>query len=61
MPIILADQEDCSSKPAWQNSSRDPILKKPITKKRTGRVVQSVGPEFKPSTTGKKDKLLLKV
>jgi hypothetical protein len=25
------DQEDCSSKPAWVNSTGDPILKKPIT------------------------------
>jgi hypothetical protein len=25
-------QEDCGSKPAWANSSRDPILKKPFTK-----------------------------
>jgi hypothetical protein len=27
------DQEDCSLKPGWANSSRDPISKKPITKK----------------------------
>jgi NADPH-dependent ferric siderophore reductase len=27
------DQEDCSSKPARANSSQDPILKKPFTKK----------------------------
>jgi hypothetical protein len=26
------DQEDCGSKPAWANSSQDPILKTPITK-----------------------------
>jgi hypothetical protein len=37
-PIILAaqearDQEDQSSMSAWANSSREPILKKPITKK----------------------------
>jgi hypothetical protein len=25
-------QEDCGSKPAWENSSRDPIFKKPFTK-----------------------------
>jgi hypothetical protein len=25
------DYEDHSSKPAWANSSQDPILKKPIT------------------------------
>jgi hypothetical protein len=28
------NQEDCSSKPAQANSSRDPILKKTITKKK---------------------------
>jgi hypothetical protein len=27
------EQEDCGLKPASANSSRDPILKKPITKK----------------------------
>jgi hypothetical protein len=27
------DHEDRGSKPAWANSSRDPILKKPFTKK----------------------------
>jgi hypothetical protein len=27
------DQEDCGSKPAWANSSWDPILKKTITEK----------------------------
>jgi hypothetical protein len=43
------DQEDCGSKPAWANSSRDPILKKkPSKKERTGGVAQGVGPEFKP-------------
>jgi hypothetical protein len=26
------DQEDCSSRPAQANSSRDPISRKPITK-----------------------------
>jgi hypothetical protein len=42
------DQEDHSSKSAQENSSQDPILKKPITcKKMTGGVAQSVGPEFK--------------
>jgi hypothetical protein len=35
-------------KPAWANGSRDPISKKPITKKSTGGVAQGVGPEFKP-------------
>jgi hypothetical protein len=40
------DQEDHSSKPAWANSSQDPISKTPITKKGAGGVAQ--GPEFKP-------------
>jgi hypothetical protein len=40
-PVILAtqegDQEDHASKPAWTNSSRDPISKKSIIKKRTAK------------------------
>jgi hypothetical protein len=36
-----SDQEDCGSKPAKASSSRDPILKKPSTK-RTGGVAQLV-------------------
>jgi hypothetical protein len=50
------DQEDCSSKPSWANSSRETLsrktnkqtnkqTKKP-SHKRSGGVVQ--GPEFKP-------------
>jgi hypothetical protein len=35
-------------KPAPANSSWDPILKIPITK-RVGRVTQGKGPEFKPA------------
>jgi hypothetical protein len=31
------DQEDCGLKPARANSSRDPTLKIPITKKKKGR------------------------
>jgi hypothetical protein len=52
VPVILATQEaeirriTVQSQP-WANSSRDPILKKPFTKK-TGGVAQGVGPEFKP-------------
>jgi hypothetical protein len=38
-------QKDHSSKPAQANSSRDPILKIPNTK-RAGGVAQDVGPEF---------------
>jgi hypothetical protein len=41
------NQEDCGLKTAWVNSSQDPILKEPITKK-AGGVAQSVGSEFKP-------------
>jgi hypothetical protein len=33
MPVILADQEDRSSKPALANSSAKPYLKNPIKKK----------------------------
>jgi hypothetical protein len=40
-------QEDWCLKPAQANSSRDPILKIPNTK-RAGRVAQGEGPEFKP-------------
>jgi hypothetical protein len=45
-PVILATQEDGDLKPAWENSSQDPILKIPNTK-RAGGVAQGVGPEFK--------------
>jgi hypothetical protein len=41
------DQEDHGSKPAFANSLRDPLLKNP-SHKRASRVVQGVGPEFKP-------------
>jgi hypothetical protein len=41
------DQEELSSKPAWINSSRDPILKNLFTK-RAGEVAEGIGPEFKP-------------
>jgi hypothetical protein len=37
------DQEDCGSRSAWANSSRDPI-----SKNRAGGVAQGEGPEFKP-------------
>jgi hypothetical protein len=42
------DQEDHGSKPIWENSSQDPILKKTNTKEGcTGGVAQGVGPKFK--------------
>jgi hypothetical protein len=42
------DQKDFGSKPAWENSSRDPISKKNYHKNRAGGMAQGVGPEFKP-------------
>jgi hypothetical protein len=48
------DQE--KKKPAWANSSQDPILKKTHHKKRACGVAQSVGPEFKPQHCNKKKK-----
>jgi hypothetical protein len=63
-----SDQDDLGSKPAQTNSSKDPILKKPITKKGVGgmgqgpdEVAQGVGPEFKPQyqTHKKSNKCLL--
>jgi hypothetical protein len=50
------DQDDCSSKPARANSSRDPILKNPITKNWTSGVAQSEGPEYKTQYHKKKKK-----
>jgi hypothetical protein len=41
------DQKVCGSKPAWANSSQDPILEKPNIK-RAGDVAQGVGPKFRP-------------
>jgi hypothetical protein len=41
------DKEDLSSKPAWADSSRNPILKKFITQE-DWWVAQGVYPEFKP-------------
>jgi hypothetical protein len=52
MSVILATQEDCGSKPAWANSSWDPISKN-LSQKRAGGVAQGVGPEFKPNTEKK--------
>jgi hypothetical protein len=48
------DQEDHSLKPAWANSSWDPILKIPNTKNRVGKVAQGV--EFKPQYYHQKKK-----
>jgi hypothetical protein len=50
------DQEDCSLKPAQENSLQGPISKNPTEKKRTGGVSQSVGPEYKPQYHKKKKK-----
>jgi hypothetical protein len=40
------DKEDHGSNTAQTNSSGDPIMKKPFTKKASG-VAQAIGPEFK--------------
>jgi hypothetical protein len=40
-------QEDHRLKPAWTNSSWDPILENTHHKSRAGGVAQGVGPEFK--------------
>jgi hypothetical protein len=52
MPVILTTQErdwaDHSLKPAWANSSRDPISKKTHLIKGAGGIAQGIGPEFKP-------------
>jgi hypothetical protein len=55
------DQEDCGSKPAQVNSSRDPISKKPITKKSgDDGVAQGEGPKFKPQYHKKKKEKIKK-
>jgi hypothetical protein len=46
----VRDQEDQGSKPAQAKSSRDPISKKPFTKKKK----KDEGPEFKPQYCQKK-------
>jgi hypothetical protein len=49
MPAIPArERENWGLKPALANSSGDPILKKPITKKKAGGVVQGESPQYKP-------------
>jgi hypothetical protein len=52
IPVILAtqeaDQEDCVSKPAWTNSSGDPISKNSSQNNGAVGVAQGEGPEFKP-------------
>jgi hypothetical protein len=49
------EQEYQGLKPAWANSLRDPILKKPITKKGWWNGSR-IGPEFKPQYCQKKKK-----
>jgi hypothetical protein len=48
------DEEDLSSRPAWANSSQDPILNKILHEKRAGGVAQGAGSEFKPHYIKKK-------
>jgi hypothetical protein len=56
IPTTQEDQEDCGSKPAQANSSRDPISKNTQHKNRAGGVAQGEGPEFKPQYCKKKKK-----
>jgi hypothetical protein len=49
------NQEDCSSKPAWENSLWDPISKNPL-QEGAGGVAQGEGPEFKHQYHKKKKK-----
>jgi hypothetical protein len=44
-------------KPAWANSSQDPILKSPVSKNWTGGVAQGEVPEFKQKQKKKKKKV----
>jgi hypothetical protein len=48
--LLLRRQRSGESrlKGSLANSSRDPLLKKPFTKKKAGGVAQGEGPEFKP-------------
>jgi hypothetical protein len=49
------DQEDCSSKPVWVNSSRDPILKNPLQQRAGGMVkALSSSPNTAKKTNTKK-------
>jgi hypothetical protein len=50
------NQEDCSSKPVWANSSQDPISKRPITKKRLVEWLKVEALSSSPSTAKKKKK-----
>jgi hypothetical protein len=61
-PVILSysgrrDQEDQGLKPAWANSSRDPISKKPITKIGLVEWLKMKALSSNPSTTKKKKKV----
>jgi hypothetical protein len=49
------DQKNRSLKPAWVNSSRDPISRNP-SQKWAGGVAQGEGPEYKPWYCKKKKK-----
>jgi hypothetical protein len=51
------DQEEHSLKPAWANSSQNPISKIPNTKRASG-VAQGIGPEFKPRYCKRKKKIV---
>jgi hypothetical protein len=50
------DQEDRGSKPAWLNSSKEPISKT-LQKNWAGEVAQGEGPEFKLQHCKKQKKM----
>jgi hypothetical protein len=54
------DQEDQGSKPAWGNSSNDPISKKPITKKGLVEWLKVKALSSNLSTAKKKKKKMLR-
>jgi hypothetical protein len=55
-PVILANQEDCGSKPARANSSTRPYLKKTLHKKRLVEWFKVKALSSYPSTTHTKKK-----
>jgi hypothetical protein len=50
------DQEDCGSKPAWTNSSQDPISKKSFTKRGLVEWLKVEALSSSTSTAKKKEK-----
>jgi hypothetical protein len=53
------DQEDCALKPVWANSSARPYFEKPFTKIRLVEWLKVKALSLSPSTTKKKNSLIL--